>query len=246
MRCDVLIGHEFIRDHQSTRREGSTVPEPATSRTVQTLEHAVKQLLIQQGLSMRGLASKSGLDVATVSRILAGKQRPKPTHLKRIAQAFNVAEDSLLEAAGLTNAGAKVESPVDTSTEIMTTVLQHPDFAKWTFTKSDIEHELVKCEHYATTAEGITLIKEKFPDKRGQISGSGPFLDYLDEIYKRFEQGGTLAEMSILGSGLLYFVLSTDTIPDDLFPIGFLDDAVAIQITWNRYAQLQRTVCKHL
>ena len=221
------------------------MPEPATTSAVRTLEHAVKQLLTQQSLSMRGLAARSGLDVATISRILSGKQRPKAMHIKRIADALHVADDLLLEAAGLANQPPSVEGPADTSSEIMTTVLQHPDFAQWRSTKGDIEQELIKYETYATTAEGVALIRNKFPEKRAQISGSGPFLDYLDEIYKRFEQGGTLPEMSILGSGLLYFVLSTDAIPDYLFPIGFLDDAVAIQITWNRYAQIHKPGCEH-
>lgn len=44
----------------------------------------------------------------------------------------------------------------------------------------------------------------------------------------------TLEERSILGSGLLYFVSATDIIPDYVFPLGYLDDAIAVQIVLGR------------
>lgn len=36
-----------------------------------------------------------------------------------------------------------------------------------------------------------------------------------------------------MGSALIYFILSVDVIPDYIFPIGYLDDAVAVQLVLN-------------
>jgi uncharacterized membrane protein YkvA (DUF1232 family) len=33
-----------------------------------------------------------------------------------------------------------------------------------------------------------------------------------------------------MGSALLYFILPVDVIPDYIFPIGYLDDAIAVQL----------------
>ncbi|MEM5594999.1 YkvA family protein [Niallia circulans] len=34
-----------------------------------------------------------------------------------------------------------------------------------------------------------------------------------------------------MGAALIYFIISVDVIPDYIFPIGYLDDAVAIKIS---------------
>ena len=40
-------------------------------------------------------------------------------------------------------------------------------------------------------------------------------------------QPHSAAKRSIIGSALLYFILSTDIIPDYVFPFGYLDDTIA-------------------
>ena len=117
-------------------------------------------------------------------------------------------------------------------------ILDHLKDQTQRFTKRDIEQELAKYETYAMTEEGQEMIVEKFPDKRRQIVGAGPFVEELDEIYSRFSQSDiTMEERCILGSVLLYFVLATDVIPDYIFPIGYLDDALAVQIARDRLSR---------
>jgi uncharacterized membrane protein YkvA (DUF1232 family) len=53
------------------------------------------------------------------------------------------------------------------------------------------------------------------------------YLEYCDEKT-------SAAKRSILGSALLYFILPTDIIPDYVFPIGYLDDAIAVQLVMNQ------------
>lgn len=46
-------------------------------------------------------------------------------------------------------------------------------------------------------------------------------------------------DRAILGSALLYYILATDVIPDYMFPIGYLDDAIAVQIALNRLKKVK-------
>jgi uncharacterized membrane protein YkvA (DUF1232 family) len=38
----------------------------------------------------------------------------------------------------------------------------------------------------------------------------------------------------VIGSTLLYLILTPDVIPDYVFPIGYLDDAIAVSMTVDR------------
>lgn len=194
------------------------------------LEATVKNLLREHSLSMRQLALLTGINVATISKMLTGKQRVNPEYLQRMAHHLSVPPAILFTAAGF---------DVNTSFENIQEILQHVGFKTDQLNKQSIERELIKYEGYARTSEGQELIAEKFPDKRKHISGSGPFIDELDEMFDRYLHSETSEEERvILGSGLLYFVLTTDAIPDFMFPIGYLDDAVAIQITRERLSRL--------
>jgi len=63
----------------------------------------------------------------------------------------------------------------------------------------------------------------------------GPFIDHLMEMYKQYASKETAEhERAVFGSVLLYFILSTDVIPDYIFPIGYLDDAIAINLGLSR------------
>ncbi len=37
-----------------------------------------------------------------------------------------------------------------------------------------------------------------------------------------------------MGGALLYFIVSVDVIPDYIFPIGYIDDAAAVQFVFNQ------------
>lgn len=190
------------------------------------LEETVKNLLRERSLSMRQLALLTGVNVATISKMLAGKQRVNPEYLQKMAHHLSVPPAVLFTAAGF---------EVDTSLGNIQDILQHVGFNADQLNKRSIEQELMKYEVYAGTSEGQELIIEKFPDKRKHIYGSGPFLEDLDEMFDRYLNSEmSEKERKILGSGLLYFVLATDAIPDYMFPIGYLDDALAIQITRER------------
>jgi uncharacterized membrane protein YkvA (DUF1232 family)/lambda repressor-like predicted transcriptional regulator len=202
------------------------------------LEETVKGLLQNRALSMRRLASLTGINVATISKMLAGKQRVNPEYLQTIAQHLSVPPATLFAAAGFNIETMSIQSE-DTSMTHIEEILRRTGLQAHQFSRLSIQQELTKYDGYAKTAEGHELIVTKFPEKRKQISGSGPFVDDLDKMFDRYlETDVSDEERIILGSGLLYFVLSTDAIPDFIFPIGYLDDALAIQITYDRISNL--------
>ncbi len=209
------------------------------SHSTLTLEVTVKNLLRERALSMRQLAMLTGINVATISKMLTGKQRVNPEYLQKIAQHLSVPPAVLFTAAGFDLEVLQSHQHQDTSLVHIQEILKRVGFKTQEFNRQSIEQELIKYESYAKTNEGHELIVAKFPDKRKQISGFGPFIDDLDQMFHRYLEPETSEEeRAILGSGLLYFVLSTDAIPDFMFPIGYLDDALAIQITRDRLSNL--------
>ncbi|HHY67796.1 MAG TPA: DUF1232 domain-containing protein [Alicyclobacillus sp.] len=194
-------------------------------------------------MSMRQLAALTGIHVATISKMVTGKQRVNPEYLQKIAECLSVPPNVLFTAAGFEvgdGATAWWKSSCS-SVEFIREILNQLDVRIQCLNKREIEQELVKYEIYAQTAEGQALIAEKFPAKRQQIAGVGPFVEDLDLLYERFMESGLSGEGHwILGGALLYFVSATDVIPDYMFPIGYLDDAFAIQITRRRLLDGQR------
>lgn len=189
-------------------------------------------------MSMRHLALLTGINVGTISKMVTGKQRVNPEYLQKMAHHLSVPTEVLFKAAGF-DLGIPAVRGEDTSLETIREIVKHTGLDTQQFSKNAIEQELLKYESYAKTKEGQELIVDKFPGKRIQISGTGPFVEYLDEMYRLYLQTEiSEEERAVLGSGLLYFVLATDTIPDFIFPIGYLDDALAVQITRDRLSRL--------
>ena len=55
-------------------------------------------------------------------------------------------------------------------------------------------------------------------------------IQYCDEITSENDR-------TLIGSALLYFISSADLIPDYLFPIGYLDDAIVVYLVLDRLEQ---------
>lgn len=60
----------------------------------------IRTLLKENSLSMRKLSSISGIDTATISRIVNGKQRANMNHLRILSKYLNVPIKKLLIADG--------------------------------------------------------------------------------------------------------------------------------------------------
>ena len=200
----------------------------------------LKRLLKERSLSMRKLSTLTGIDTATISRIANGKQRANPDHLKKIAVHLDIPVERLMKDAGIDFGIERDERylKIQETMDIIQEVLVPANLLDQQFSLERVQQELTKYEQYALTEEGKKIIFEKFHSKVEQVSGAGPFIDHLKHMYVLFSKEDiTTEECAILGSALLYFILSADIIPDYIFPIGYLDDAIAVQLVLNRLAQ---------
>lgn len=196
----------------------------------------IKMLLKQRSLTMRKLSQLTGMDIATISRIVSGKQQPKLSHLKLFSIHLDISIEKLAgisdHISGDTNENSS--SYLD-SIEAIHETLGTSHLFDTKFTIADIEMELAKYEQYAQTEEGQRLISQDFNSKINQINAIGPFIEHLKIMYTRYWDDQTsIFDRFLIGSALLYFILSADVIPDYLFPIGYLDDAIAVQLVLKR------------
>lgn len=204
-----------------------------------TLGEILASLLKERSLSMRKLSAATGIDTATISRIVNGKQRAKPEHLDAFALHLDVPSARLFQAAGY---GAPVPpnheylpNDIYSSINNIKEILQASNLIDHQFTAEQVQKELSKYEPYVLTEEGTRIIHNDFPGKVKSVNGAGPFIEELKKMYQLYSSDNiTMEERSILGSGLLYFISATDIIPDYVFPLGYLDDAIAVQIVMGR------------
>lgn len=192
----------------------------------------LKDLLRNHSLSMRKLSKLTGIETATISRIINGKQPARPQHLQKFAEVLGVPIERLLAAAGY---GIEIKTEVvdldfHQSVESIQEILSSSKLFDEHYIRERIEQKLMDYEHYAQTGEGQRIILEGYPEKIKQVGGIGPFIDDLNQLYELYCRSDTSpSKRAVLGSALLYFILATDIIPDYVFPIGYLDDAIAVK-----------------
>ncbi|WP_368491111.1 DUF1232 domain-containing protein [Clostridium sp. BJN0013] len=203
----------------------------------------IRTLLKENSLSMRKLSSLSGIDTATISRIVNGKQCANMNHLRILSKCLNVPIKKLLIADGYDITSLNDENSMDSSSLIKNIheLLKLPDLLNYKCDLSKIEEELEKYKIYALTEEGKNIIYKDFNKKIEAVNGSGLFIEELKQMYKKFCDESIPEEIhALLGSGLLYFILSVDIIPDYVFPIGYLDDIIAIKLVLHNILEVKQ------
>nr|WP_237391891.1 helix-turn-helix domain-containing protein [Paenibacillus dendrobii] len=194
----------------------------------------IKKELRARTLSMRKLSEIIGMDTATISRIVNGKQKPRLEHLNMFSEYLEIPLTELFAAAGF-----EISMQKDGVQELRDAIqgigINVEDMA------IQIRKELHKYEAYAKTEEGREMIKRSFLPKLDQLRSAGYYIDQLKDLYKEFDSGNLPdSEQHVIGSALLYFVLSADIIPDFSFPFGYIDDAIAVRIVMERLEQMRR------
>ncbi|MBU8577144.1 DUF1232 domain-containing protein [Bacillus pumilus] len=192
----------------------------------------LKERLQQRSLSLRELSTYTGIDKATLSRIMNGKRKPTLNHLQRLSDSLNLSLDQLLAASGFLIKNEKVHSDtfIQTVVEIEKT-LKDEKVYDGTFSQTKLKQKLNEYETYSQTNEGKETISAKFEKKMEAVNGAGPFLQHLKDMYSLFmTERGTSRELMLMGGTLLYFIMPVDLIPDFIFPIGYIDDAAAVKI----------------
>ncbi|AOH53755.1 DNA-binding protein [Peribacillus muralis] len=196
----------------------------------------LKSLLKERSLSMRKLSELTDIDTATISRIINGKRKAKPEHIQQFSKALGVPFSELLTAAGydIEEKEDKMNSDIHTSVESIQTILESANLYDKNFSIASVEKKLAIYEELTQSEEGKDTILNRFADKVQKVGSIGPFISHLKEMYERFRlKNGTPAELTLIGSALIYFILPVDVIPDYTFPIGYLDDAMAVQLVMN-------------
>lgn len=195
----------------------------------------LKQLSRQRSLSMKKLSELTGIDNATISRIIHGKRRATPEHLRKFAECLEVPVADLFVAAGYLTEQEQGNPDSDrdiySSIDTIRNILESSNLLNKKFTIEDVKHQLADYEQFSKTEEGRKTILTGFEKKLQKVGSIGPFISHLKDMFERFRSGkGTPYQLAIMGGALIYFILPVDVIPDYIFPIGYLDDAIAVQI----------------
>lgn len=201
-----------------------------------------KNILNEKNIKMSNISKITGIDKATISRIANNKQKPNINHLEKISKVLDISLNDLLIAAGhdvnVKNNNQKIDKDLefdyncDFTNE--TDILNFSNMINDEKLVKNIETELKKYQMYVNTESGKEAVLKKFDDKIKSVHGEGAFLNTLKNMYKEYcSRGLTAKEYMILGSALLYFITTVDIIPDFIFPIGFIDDMMAINLVLN-------------
>ncbi|MFJ5624347.1 helix-turn-helix domain-containing protein [Peribacillus loiseleuriae] len=202
------------------------------------LGSVLKGILKERSLSMRKLSELTGIDTATISRIINGKRKANPEHLQKFAHSLGVPTAELFVAAGYDieqkPKQEKLDSDIQRSVNSIQNFLESSNIDMKNFTITSVEQKLASYEQYTQTEEGKETILNSFGEKLQKVGSIGPFINRLKDMYEKFRlMKGTPGELALIGSALLYFILPVDAIPDYIFPIGYLDDAIAVQLVTN-------------
>ncbi|MDV6378169.1 DUF1232 domain-containing protein [Sporosarcina sp. GW1-11] len=195
--------------------------------------HSIGQLLRttldEHSLSMRKLSELTDIDTATISRIINDKRKATLDHLEKFSTVLAIPLTTLLQASGYS------VDPENDSTIVYDQTIQQlvntSGLLSADISLSQVESQLVEYEDYVHTTEGKQRVVYEFTKKLESAGGVGPLADQMKKLFNRFKtQNGNARELAIIGSALLYFIVPIDVIPDYLFAVGYLDDAVAVQI----------------
>ena len=195
----------------------------------------LKDKLKEKSLSLSKLSSLTGIDKSTISRIINHKQRANINHLEKISKALDIPLEELLVEDGYNinneNIEHKGEFDINNNYESIDDIFKLSSMVENTELKGLIESQLNKYQLYLKTDEGKDVLYKNFNNKIEKIDKGGAFVEKLKDMYKQFcSKDIPIKELLLIGSGLLYFVTPIDIIPDFIFPIGFLDDIIAIKI----------------
>lgn len=196
----------------------------------------------ERNYTLRYFADLTGVDKATISRILNGKRKPTLDHLKVFAQVLETPLSDLIAAeektvklpkAAMRNVQKKVEQkPAIDEMKHMLELIKMQDE---NITIDRISAELDHCSLFAETEEGQEMVKESFSSKVKHFGNAGRHLLLLKKWQKSYEQAsGSKKELAIMGGALLYFIMPLDLLHDYLFAIGYLDDCLAVQLANSR------------
>lgn len=196
------------------------------------LRNHLKKEVADRRLSLRELGRLSGIDHATLSKIMNGKRKMNLNHLHRLSEGLGISLKSLLPVSENHDVA---DDDLNRNLEAVQTLVKanHPEMDDITMARLDMA-----IEKYATdsmTPRGREDIRKNLEDKIAQSSEKGTFMNNIRSMYSKFiTMNGHPKDIALMGGALLYFIVTTDLIPDYLLPIGLLDDALIVQAISQR------------
>jgi len=196
------------------------------------LREYLKKMMDERRLSLREVGRMSDIDHATLSKILNGKRKANLNHLQRLSAGMGVRLSELLSADDENNrTDGDLAENLKAVQKLVETI--HPETG--TLTMAEIDDEMQKYIKESKTVGGKQDILEKTEDKISQSSNAGTFMKNIHKMYGCFITGkSNVNDTALMGGALLYFIVTTDLIPDYLLPIGLLDDALIVQAISQR------------
>lgn len=200
------------------------------------LGNLLKTTLANNNISMSKLSLETKINKSTISRIISGNRKATPKHLQAFSNYLHIPIYTLFSAAGYTsdsNESTKESSSLHSRVNAIQDMITSSGTFNGDFNLEVVEEQL---KNYANTYSNQEDHDHKdlfiqFKKKVKQLGSQGPFIQQLDSLYKSLKsKQGSTTQLILIGSGLLYFISTLDVIPDYLLPIGYLDDAIAINI----------------
>lgn len=113
----------------------------AENRESTTLGLLLKELLKERSLSMRKFSELTGVDTATISRIINNKRKATPQHLEKFAECLGIPFINLVEAAGypIEQRYEESQSDIHTSVDAIQTFLKASNVYDNQFSVQDVE-----------------------------------------------------------------------------------------------------------
>jgi len=193
----------------------------------------IKAAMAEKSLSLRKLSELCKISPSTISRIINNKQSASIGHLQQFSRHLNIPIEQLFQAVGISVGDAEDKSS-DFISSMIRGILQSFEIDLGNII-SDIQKELRKYEGYAKTESGREVILRGFLFKINELNGEGIIIERFKAHYGIFIGKDTDPDArGVAGSALLYFIMAPDVIPDYAFPVGYLDDAIAVSLTAER------------
>lgn len=213
----------------------------------EALRSMLRERLQQHSWSMRKFSERTNIDTATISRIINGKRQANLTHLERFADVLHIPLVELLALIGYDvykgTPSDKNEPNMQQSIQSIEQFLQTSPIFNVDFSVAKVNEQLHSYNDLSQTSDGENIILNKFEEKMNRNGSDGPFIQQLMNWYQIFRsQKRSKAELAIMGGALLYFIMPFDVIPDHLFPIGYLDDIVAVKLAMYSLTSINTNV----
>ncbi len=197
-------------------------------RADEHLARLITGRMAAQGLSLRALARQAGVSHSSISRLLRGRARPTADLLRAVAAPLGLPADELLGAAALAPAGA---GDVLSALRGLGVDPAPPELI------GHVQAELARLREYAATAEARAAVRRDLDRRLAALGARGPVAERLRGLARLYLSDAPAPARTAAGSAVLYFLQAVDAIDDFMWPIGYLDDAVAVALA---EAEVQR------